>query len=85
MLIDMVAEKETGKTTAVSDKDVAEAYSQHGEMFVRDGKKIPFKEIKEQIRAFLERDKRKKALEEYVGELKKKAKITVNEGLFPKV
>ena len=35
-------------------KEIADAYAEHGQMFVRDGKKIPLKEVKEQIRAFLE-------------------------------
>lgn len=85
VLIDMIAEKEFGKGTAVSDKEVAEAYAQHGQMFVRDGKKIPLAEIREQIRAFLQNEKRKKALDSYIGDLKKKAKITVKEGLLSKV
>ncbi len=85
ILIDMIAEREIVKGAAVSDKEVADAYAQHSEMFVKDGKKIPLREVKEQIRSFLENDKRKKALETYVAELKKKTKVTVNEGLFPKV
>ncbi len=85
ILIDMIAEREVAKGAAVSDKEVADAYAQHSQMFVRDGKKIPLSQVKDQIRAFLQNEKRKKALEAYIEDLKKKSKVTVNEGLFPKV
>lgn len=85
LLIDMLAEREIGKATVVSEKEVVEAYSQHGQMFVRDGKKIPLAQIKEQLRVFLQSEKKKKALESYIGDLRKKTKVTVNEGLFSKV
>lgn len=85
ILIDMIAEKEAATESAVSDKEVADAYAQHSQMFVKEGKKIPLSQVKDQIRAFLQNDKRKKALEAYIGDLKKKAKVTVNEGLFSKV
>ncbi len=85
ILIEMVAAREVAKGAAVSDKEVADAYAQHSQMFVRNGKKVPLSEVKEQIRTFLQNDKRKKALETYVEDLKKKAKVTVNEGLMPKV
>jgi competence CoiA-like predicted nuclease len=54
-------------------------------MLVRDGKKVPLAAVKEQIRGFLQNNKRKKALEEYIEALKKKAKITVNEPALQKV
>jgi competence CoiA-like predicted nuclease len=54
-------------------------------MLVRNGKKVPLSAVKEQLRGFLQNNKRKKALEDYVQELKNKAKITVNESLLPKV
>jgi competence CoiA-like predicted nuclease len=41
--------------------------------------------IKEQIRAALRNEKGKKAVEAYLVELKKKAKITVNDAVLPKV
>ncbi len=85
ILIDMIAKKEIVEGTAVSDKEVAEAYAQHGEMFMRNGKKIPLAGIKEQLRAYLQNEKRKKALDTYLGDLKKKSTITVKDGLFPKV
>lgn len=85
ILIDMLAEREIAGKAAVSDKDIADAYAQHGQMFVRDGKKIPLAQVKEQIRAFLGNEKQKKALETYIEDLKKKSKITLKEELLPKV
>ncbi len=85
ILINLVAVRETAGAVAVSDKEVAEAYSQHGQMFIRDGKKIPLAQVKEQIRAYLQNEKRKKALEACISELKKKTRISVNEGLLSKV
>ena len=54
-------------------------------MFIREGKKIPLAQVKDQLRAFLENTKRRKTLDEYVETLKKKAKITVNEAMLAKV
>ncbi len=85
VLIDMIAEKEVAGADAVSDKEIAEAYAQHAQMFVQGGKKIPLTAVKEQIRGFLQNEKRKKALEALIGELKKKATITVKDTLLPEV
>jgi len=85
VLINLLAEKIAAKDVAVTEKEIEGAYAEHGQMFVRDGKKIPLAQVKDQLRAFLENAKRRKALDEYVESLKKKAKITVNEALLPKV
>ncbi|MDD5762858.1 MAG: hypothetical protein PHP88_10190 [bacterium] len=85
VLINMLAEKVAAKDVSVTDKEIEGAYAEHGQMFVRDGKKIPLAQVKDQLRAFLENAKRRKALDSYVAELKKKAKITVNEESLPKV
>ena len=85
ILIDMLAETEILKGVTVSDKEIGNAYAQHAQMFVRDGKKIPLAQVKEEIRGFLENEKRRAGLEAFVDSLKKKAKITVNEGMLPKV
>jgi len=84
-LINLLAEKVIFQGVSVSDAEVRAAYDEHGQMFIREGKKIPFKDVEGQIRAFLENRKRRAAIEAYVDGLKKKAKITVNEGLLPKV
>jgi len=85
VLINLIAEKVVVKDLSVTDKEIEAAYAEHGQMFVRDGKKIPLAQIKEQLRGFLENSKRRNALDEYVESLKKKAKITINEGALPRV
>ena len=85
ILISLLADKVIPKEVPVTDKEIGEAYAEHAEMFVRDGKKVPISAVKEQLRGFLQNNKKKKALEEYIEELKKKAKITVNESVLPKV
>jgi hypothetical protein len=52
---------------------------------VRDGKKIPLAMVKEQIRAALRNEKGKQGVDALVVELRKKAKITVNDAVLPKV
>ena len=85
ILINLLAEKVAAKDVSVTDKEVEGAYAEHGQMFVKDGKKIPLAQVKDQLRAFLENAKRRKALDEYVEALRKKAKITINESVLPKV
>lgn len=85
VLINLLAEKVAAKDVSVTDKEIEGAYAEHGQMFVRDGKKIPLAQVKEQLRAFLENAKRRKALDEYVASLKSKAKITIDEGVLSKV
>lgn len=85
VLISLAVEKAVPKDLQITDKEIETTYKEHAEMFTREGKKIPLAQVKEQIRGFLLNDRRRKALDSYVAELKKKAKITVNEGLLPKV
>jgi hypothetical protein len=85
VLINLIAGKVAAKDVSVTDKEIEGAYAEHGQMFLRDGKKIPLAQVKDQLRAFLENAKGRKALDEYVQSLRKKAKITINEGVLPKV
>ncbi|MBI5419604.1 MAG: hypothetical protein HZA60_05900 [Deltaproteobacteria bacterium] len=85
LLVNLLGEKVVLKEVSVTDKEISDAYAEHGQMFIRDGKKVPLAEVKEQIRGFLQNSKRRKSIADYIAELKKKAKITVNEGLLPKV
>lgn len=85
ILVNFLAENEILKGVSVSEKEIAAAYAEHANMFVRDGGKIPLSQVKPQIRDFLMNEKRRKAFEAYVAELKKKAKITVNEDVLAKV
>ena len=85
VLINLLAEKVAAKDVTVTDKEIDAAYAEHGQMFVKDGKKIPLAQVKDQLRAFLENAKRRKSLDEYVESLRKKAKITINESILSKV
>lgn len=85
ILINLLAEKVVSKNLSVTDKEIEGAYAEHGEMFIRNGKKIPLPQVKDQLRSYLENVKRSKSLEEYVVTLKNKAKIVVNESVLPKV
>jgi competence CoiA-like predicted nuclease len=73
------------KDVAVTDKEIGDAYNEHAQMLVREGKKVPLAAVKEQIRGFLQNNKKKKALEDYIETLKKKAKIMVNDSTLQKV
>lgn len=84
VLINLLAERVATKESA-TEKEIETAYAEHGQMFLREGKKIPLSQVKDQLRAFIENAKRRKVFEEYVESLRKKAKITVNEALLPKV
>jgi len=85
VLINLLAEKVVAKDVSVTDREIEGAYAEHAQMFVRDGKKIPLTQVKDKLREFLENAKRRKALDDYVEALRKKAKITINESLLPKV
>ena len=81
----LMAENVAAKNVEVTDKEIEAAYAEHSATMVRDGKKIPLSAVKEQIRAALRNEKGKKAVDAYIAELRKKAKITVNDAVLPKV
>ncbi len=81
----MMSEHVSGKNVEVTDKEIAAAYAEHSATMVRDGKKIPLAMVKEQIREALRNEKGRKIIDAYIGELRKKAKITVNDAVLPKV
>ena len=81
----MVLDNVAGKNVEVTDKEIEAAYAEHAAMMVRDGKKVPLNLVKEQLRAALRNEKGKKANDEYVADLKKKGKVTVNDAVLPKV
>lgn len=85
VLINLLLEKEITKDVSVSDKEIADMYAEHAQTFVRNGKKVPLSAAKPQIRDYLMNEKRRKAIESYVADLKKKAKITVKEDVLSKV
>lgn len=81
----MMLENVSGKNIEVTDKEIQATYAEHSASMVRDGKKIPLAMVKEQIRAALRNEKAKKIVDAYIGELRTKAKITVNDAVLPKV
>ena len=85
ILRSLVADNVAAKNAEVADKEIEAAYAEHSAEMVRDGKKIPLAMVKEQIRAALGNEKGKRAIDAYIAELRKKAKITVNDAVLPKV
>ena len=85
VLRSLVADNVAAKNVEVTDKEIEATYAEHSATMVRDGKKIPLAMVKEQIRAALRNEKGTKVIDAYIGELKKKAKITVNDAVLPKV
>ena len=85
VLRSLVADNVAAKNVEVTDKEIEAAYAEHSATMVRDGKKIPLAMVKEQIRAALRNEKGQKVIDAYIAELRKKAKITVNDAVLPKV
>jgi len=85
VLRSLVADNVAKKNVEVTDKEIEATYAEHSATMVRDGKKIPLAMVKEQIRAALRNEKGTKEMDAYIGELKKKAKITVNDAVLPKI
>jgi len=81
----MMLDNVVSKNAEVTDKEIEAAYAEHSATMVRDGKKVPLAMVKEQIRAALRNQKGEKTVDAYLVELKKKAKITVNDAVLPKV
>jgi hypothetical protein len=79
ILVDLMVEKVLEGETPPDDKEVEAYYKENPDMFAQHGKTVPLAKVKEQLRGFLRNEKRKSALNAYIEELKKKAKITVNE------
>jgi hypothetical protein len=85
VLRSLVIDNVASGSVVVTDKEIEAAYAEHSATMVRDGKKIPLASVKEQIRAALRNEKGQKMVEAYIAELRKKAKITVNDAVLPKV
>lgn len=85
ILVDLMAEKILGGETPPDDKEVEAYYKEHPDLFAQHGKTVPLAKVKEQLRGFLRNEKRKSAMNAYIEELRKKAKITVNEKALAEV
>ena len=81
----LVSDNVAGENLEVADKEIEAAYAEHSAEMVQDGKKIPLAMVKEQIRMALRNEKGKKAIDAFLAGLRKKAKITVNDAVLPKV
>ncbi len=84
----MVADNVVSKKVEITDKEIEAAYSEHSATIARDGKKIPVgmaAMLKDRIRTALLNEKGKQVIEAYVDDLRKKAKVTVNDSVLPKV
>ena len=88
VLRNMVAENVAAKNVEVTNKEIEAAYAEHSATIAQNGKKIPADMVamlKERIRTALQNEKGKMAVDAYIAELRKKAKITVNDAVLPKV
>jgi len=84
----MMADNVAANAVGITDKEIEAAYREHSSTIARDGRKIPpamVPLLKERIRAALLNEKGKHAVDSYIAELKRKAKITVNDAVLPKV
>ncbi len=87
ILRDMVADN-VAKNVEVTDKEIEADFAKKTVSLVPAGTKIPagmVAMLKERIRAALRNGKGKTAIDAYIDELRKKAKITVNDAVLPKV
>jgi hypothetical protein len=85
VLRSLVADNVGLNNAEVTDKEIEAVYAENSATMVRDGKKIPLAMVKEQIRTALRNEKGQKAIDAYTAELRKKAKITVNDAVLSKV
>jgi hypothetical protein len=85
ILIDMLVKKIMENEAPVSNEEVDAYYKEHPEMFSLQGKTIPLAMVKDRLQGFLQGEKRKTVISAYIEELKKKAKITVNEKVLGEV
>ncbi|HEY3490953.1 MAG TPA: peptidylprolyl isomerase [Candidatus Deferrimicrobiaceae bacterium] len=85
VLLGLLAEKVIFKDLGVSEKEIENTYNEHKNMFVKDGKLVPLAAVRDQIVAFLQDQKKRKAVEAFVAPLKGKAKISIVESMLEKV
>ena len=88
VLREMVLDNVAGKNVAVTDREVEAEFARNAEALRRRGIKVTAgmaAQIKEGVRANLLLEKRKTAADAYIDALRKKAKITVNDAILPKV
>ena len=68
----------------VTDQEIEAAYRARSAEMVQGGKKIPLSAAKEQLRVLLQNEKHRKAFDDYVAALNRKASVTVNDAVLSK-
>jgi hypothetical protein len=81
----LVAQAAVRKEVTITEKEVENGTAERSREIVRQGKKIPLSTVREQVRASLLNDKHRQALDDYIAELKKKARITIDNAVLSKV
>lgn len=81
----LVARTAVRKEVTITEKEVENGTAERSREMVRQGKKIPLSTVREQVRASLLNDKHRQALDDYIAELKKKARITIDNTVLSKV
>ncbi len=88
VLRDMVANDIIAKNVAVTDKEIEADFAKRTASLAPAGTKIPAAMVtmlKERIREALRKEKGQSVLDAHIDGLRKKAKITVNDSVLPKV
>jgi len=86
VIANMTFDRVSLKDVPVTDEEVAADYKRRVQMMGTGGQKPPpLSAVKEQLREALQNQKRRTAFEEHIEGLRKKAKVTVNDGVLPKV
>jgi hypothetical protein len=86
VIANMVYDKVSLKEPRVTDEEVAADYAQRAKMMEGEKQKAPpLAAVKEQLRELLKNEKRRGAFEAYIGDLRKKAKVTVNDAVLTKI
>jgi hypothetical protein len=81
----MVAQAAVRKEVTITEKEVENGTAERSRNIARQGKKIPVSTVREQVRASLQNEKPRKAFDDYIAELKKKARITIDNAVLSKV
>ena len=81
----MVAQAAVRKEVTITEKEVENGTAERSRKIARQGEKISLSTVREQVRASLLDDKHRQALDDYIAELKKKARITIDNAVLSKV
>jgi len=86
VVANMTFEKVVLKDPPVTEKEITDDYENRTKMMAGGGQKPPpLRAVKEQLREYLKNEKRREAFEAHIEGLRKKAKVTLNDAVIPKV